>query len=209
MRAVAHLSEKDDTRSQLISAARDLYLESGPLDFSLREVARRVGVSAPAVYRHFEGKDDLLAAACTQGFLVFSSYLVRALAEATPRARLLSTGDQYRRFALENPTDYRFIFMTSPLATGASGPKGPKPGAHSGLPQDSTFRLLVDRVKECIEARVLGKGNPDEMAIFIWAHVHGLVSLRLSGKLDAVGSDDAFADFYRASVAKLLKGLAP
>lgn len=209
MRATERRPEKDDTRAQLISAARDLYLESGPNDFSLREVARRVGVSAPAIYRHFEGKDDLLAAACTQGFHIFSSYLVRALAEATPRARLVSTGDQYRKFALENPTDYRFIFMTHPIHASGHGAKRPGSDGASSLPQDSTFRLLVDRVKECVEARVLAKGNPDEIAVFIWAHVHGLVSLRIAGKLDALGTDEAFAEFYQVSVTKLLKGLGP
>src|SRR6187549_3499971 len=87
-----------DTRALLVTAARDLFLEAGEPGFSLREVARRVGVSAAAVYRHFEGKEALIFAACTQGFQVFSSYLVRALAAPTALERALAACEQYRNF---------------------------------------------------------------------------------------------------------------
>ncbi|MEP7052153.1 MAG: TetR/AcrR family transcriptional regulator [Pseudomonadota bacterium] len=189
-----------DTRAELIAAARDLFLENGPAQFSLREVARRVGVSAAAVYRHFDNKEALLLAACTQGFHVFSGYLVRALAARTPRERLLATTEQYRSFALENPLDYRFIFMT--IADKA------RYEARESLPQDTTFQFLVDRVRECTEADVLAPNEPTVTAVLIWAHVHGLVSLRLSEHLRSVGTDEAFTSLYRASVERLLRGLA-
>src|SRR6187551_245676 len=86
----------DDTRALLITAARDLFLEAGESGLSLREVARRVGVSPAAVYRHFEGKEALTFAACTQGFEVFSSYLVRALSAPIPLDRALASCEQYR-----------------------------------------------------------------------------------------------------------------
>ncbi len=111
----------DDTRALLLTAARDLFLEAGEPGFSLREVARRVGVSPAAVYRHFDGKEALIFAACTQGFEVFSSYLVRALAAATPLERAFAACEQYRTFGLENPLDYRFIFMSP--AEQVQGPK--------------------------------------------------------------------------------------
>ena len=200
-----------DTRTQLLAVARDLYLEEGPAHFSLREVARRVGVSPAAVYRHFDDKAALVDAACTQGFDVFSGYLVRALEAPTPLARLLATGEQYRLFALENAMDYRFIFMSPRTHDGHQGAKKlASKGAGGELgPQGATFRLLVDRVKECMVAGILAHGDPDEVAVLIWAHVHGLVSLRLSGNLDSIGDENAFAMFYEASVARLLAGLKP
>ncbi|MDB4933309.1 MAG: Transcriptional regulator, TetR family [Labilithrix sp.] len=189
-----------DTRARLVVAARDLFLEGGAASFSLREVARRVGLSAAGVYRHFDGKEALVAAACMQGFTVFSSYLVRALDAPDPLARLLATGDQYRRFALGNPLDYRFIFMSA--AEDIHKGDGPATG-----PPSSTFRFLVDRVRECMDARVLVKADAEKVALVIWAHVHGLVSLRLSGHLSALGDDEAFAAFYGGSVEGLLRGL--
>ena len=195
----------DDTRALLLTAARDLFLETGVAGFSLREVARRVGISPAAVYRHFEHKEALITAACTQGFQIFSSYLVRALAAPTPLARLLAAGEQYRAFGLENPLDYRFIFMSP--AEEVCPP--PDPQVEPDLPQYSTFRFLVDRVSECVATGALKPADPEPIAVFIWAHVHGLVSLRLSTHLGWLGDDQAFAEHYRDSVARLLSGLTP
>jgi AcrR family transcriptional regulator len=167
-----------------------------------------VGVSAAAVYRHFDGKEALVFAACTQGFQLFSSYLVRALAQPTPLARLLSTGEQYRLFGLENPLDYRFIFMSSADELSQAAERRERRAGSGALPQDSTFRFLVDRINECMAAGVLASGDAQATAVLIWAHVHGLVSLRLCNHLEPVGDEQAFASFYRASVERLLRGLA-
>jgi AcrR family transcriptional regulator len=197
-----------DTRALLVTAARDLFLEAGEPGFSLREVARRVGVSAAAVYRHFDGKEALIFAACTQGFEVFSGYLVRALAAATPLERALASCEQYRAFALENPLDYRFIFM-SPAEqvhpqTEATSARMDDPA----LPQNSTFQFLVDRVRECMDARVIARADTRQTAVLVWAHLHGLVSLRLAGLLEPIGDDQAFAEMYRHSVARLFRALS-
>ncbi|HEY3254171.1 MAG TPA: TetR-like C-terminal domain-containing protein, partial [Polyangiaceae bacterium] len=76
------------------------------------------------------------------------------------------------------------------------------------LPQYSTFQFLVDRVRECMDAGVIARADPDTTAVLIWAHLHGLVSLRLAGLLEAIGDDHAFAELYRQSVARLFRALA-
>lgn len=187
------------TRERLLSIARDLFLEVGPTEFSLREVARRAELTAPAVYRHFDGKEALLTAVCEEGFRAFGSYLMAALKARTPRARLLATGDQYLRFALERPRDYRVIFMSEV-------PEGTKMEADSLPP---TFAFLVDRVRECMDSGDLRAGQAMEMAVTIWAHVHGLASLRISGHFQNVGDDAAFEAIYTRSVTALLEGLSP
>jgi AcrR family transcriptional regulator len=209
--APAAPARTEATRERLLAAARDLFLESGPAHFSLREVARRVGLSAAAVYRHFDGKEALVAAACTEGFHLFSAYLVRALAARTPHERLVAACEQYRRFGVENPLDYRFIFMSPAEDVVKSHVEAQATEAGEAPPQHSTFRFLVDRVQECIAARVLAKDDPEKLAVVIWAHLHGLVALRLSGHLDLgaeASGDEAFAALYRDSVAHLLHGLA-
>ncbi len=192
-----------DTRARLLRFAREVYLEGGATHFSLREVARRVGISAPAVYRHFDSKEALLGAVCQEGFGTFSSYLLRALAAQTPLQRLRSTGDYYLRFALDNAHDYRVIFMTD--VTSLHGP------AKKVNPRETspTFQFLVDRVRECIVSGDLAPGDAREIAATIWAHVHGLASLRLSGHLGSVGDDKTFAAFFRRSTDHLLAGFAP
>src|SRR6478735_99298 len=197
-----------DTRALLITAGRDLFLEAGESGFSLREVARRVGISPAAVYRHFEGKEALIFAACTQGFEVFSSYLVRALSAQTPLERALAACDQYRAFGIENPRDYRFIFMSPAEQIQLAKNTALLPKDGPVLPQSSTFQFLVDRVGECMDARVIARGDTRETAVLVWAHLHGLVSLRLAGLLEALGDDRAFLALYRQSVVRLFRGLA-
>jgi len=198
----------DDTRALLVTAARDLFLEAGDPGFSLREVARRVGVSPAAVYRHFDGKEALTFAACTQGFEVFSSYLVRALAAHSPLERALAACEQYRTFGLENPLDYRFIFMSPAEQVHVPQEIASFASDEPMLPQYSTFQFLVDRVRECMDASVIARGDPEQTSVLVWAHLHGLVSLRIAGLLEAIGDEQAFADVYRQSVARLFRGLA-
>lgn len=195
-----------DTKARLLAEARDLYVEEGPARFSLREVARRAGVSAAAVYRHYDGKEALFADVCARGLTVFYGYLVRALAEATPRARFFGAATEYLHFGLENPRDYRVLFMGEPSEADAASSSSAS--AASRAPH-ATFQFLVDRVEECMRAGVLREGKSDEVAAVIWAHLHGLVSLRLSGQLQRAGGAAEFARFYRRSTEQLVAGLAP
>jgi AcrR family transcriptional regulator len=192
----------ENTKAQLLTEARDLFLEVGIARFSLREVARRAGVSAAAVYRHFDDKEALFGDVCTMGLEIFYSYLVKALAGKTPRARLDLCSAQYMKFGLEHPRDYRLIFMgdreqyqefsvAKELSVQDRGP---------------TFQFLMDRVRECMEAKIVKDADIEETAATIWAHVHGLVSLRLAGQLGNL-SDAKFAKFYAASTDKLIAGL--
>src|ERR1700754_3450754 len=111
----ANSSEQRDTyhhgdlKRALTEAALGLVAEKGPKGFTLREVARRAGVSAAAPYRHFADKAQLLAAAATQGFVL----LHEALAEAGERddlpTRDLDMGRAYVRWAVAHPDYYQVM----------------------------------------------------------------------------------------------------
>ena len=139
------------------------------------------------------------------GFERFTSYLLRGLSGKTPAERLTLTGEGYLRFALENPSYYRIMFMTSREDFG-----------FDQLPEASrqilarSFQLLVDRVRECQDAGTLRAGEPEEIAVLIWSFVHGLVSLYLAGHMGPLdGKPTAFARFYAAAQVEFLAGLAP
>ena len=93
-----------DLRQALIDAAVDLLSEAGMSHLSLRQVARRVGVSDAAPYRHFEAKDALLAVVAEEGFKAYTHYLQRAVASAidNPIQQFLGCGRAYVRYALDN-----------------------------------------------------------------------------------------------------------
>jgi len=190
-----------DTKERLLTEARDLYLEGGFAHFSLREVARRTGISAAAVYRHFDSREALLREVCAAGFQIFYAYLVRSLSEPTARARLSACAKQYARFGLEHPRYYRVIFMGDGQETSVARPL-------ERTSKDPTFLVLVDRVRECMADGVIRRGDVEETAVVIWAHVHGLVSLRLSGHLAQIGAQAQFEAFYASSTERLLVGLA-
>ena len=192
----------ESTKSQLLTEARDLFLEVGLARFSLREVARRAGVSAAAVYRHFEDKEALFASVCGMGLEIFYAYLVKALAGKTPRARLDICSQQYLRFGIEHPRDYRLIFMGDREEYQKFATKLEQSIEDRG----PTFQFLMDRVRECMEAKIMKDADVEETAATIWAHVHGLVSLRLAGQLGNL-SDAKFAKFYGQSTDKLIAGL--
>jgi AcrR family transcriptional regulator len=182
------------TRDRIVSAARDLFLRHGPEGVSMRAVAGRVGLTPMALYRHFRSKEALHDALVEQGHTIFLQYLQRALAESSPAARLARSGFEYLNFALEHRQDYRMMFM-------ASAPHRAAPGAPSWR-DVATFRFLVDRIREASAAGLMRTDDPEDTALSVWAHVHGLVSLHLANRLHL---DEAqFRDLYARSVSGLM-----
>lgn len=185
----------ESTRDRALSAARDLFLEQGLEGVSMRAVAARLRLTPMALYRHFRGKQALLHALVEQGHATFLQYLQRALAEASPAARLARSAYEYLNFSLEHRQDYRVMFM---MATPA-----PRVGTASPQWRDvATFRFLVDRIRDCAAAGLLRTDDPEGTALGSWAHVHGLVSLFLANKLDL--NEDQFRTLYARSVTTLL-----
>jgi AcrR family transcriptional regulator len=199
------VKDTGSTRERILEEARDLYLKGGLSGLSMRKIADRVGVSATALYRHFEDKEALLMAVVEVGFERFTSYLLRGLAGKTPAERLNLTGEGYLRFALENRSYYRIMFMAARDDFGYD-----RFPARSRENLSRSFQLLVDRVRECQDSKHLRAGDPQEVAVLIWSFTHGMVSLFLTGHMGPLdGKPEAFARFYRDAQAEFLAGLHP
>ena len=98
-------------RQVLLEAAISLIGEVGPKAFTLREVARRAGVSHNAPYRHFQDRDELLAAVRTQGYRELTETMLNACGpRATALQRLKKAGLAYVAFALRRPEHFRAMF---------------------------------------------------------------------------------------------------
>lgn len=194
-------SDASSTRYAIIRVARDILVEQGHLALSMRKVASRVGVSAPAIYRHFESKDALLSAAVHAGAQAFGAYLVDALSEPKPWARLRKMAARYFDFAREHRQDYLLLFLLDCRLAGL-----PQLDERAQEETQSTFQLLVDRVQECQKSGDLKRGDASKMATFIWASLHGLASLESSQRLAASGSE--FEGLVRAQIDGTLAALA-
>lgn len=187
-----------DTRKQILHEAREVFLKEGLAGFSMRTVADRVGLSATALYRHFDDKDALLASLLGEAFGTFGSYLGRALAGKTPIERLRLSGYAYVNFALEHPRDYELMFLTNCRDLGFKRIYQEVDARSRG-----TFEFLVERVEECMKSRVFAPREPRETALYIWSSLHGIVSLWLLGHLRESMSEREFCDQAALTIQRI------
>jgi AcrR family transcriptional regulator len=165
-----------DLRPALLRASLALVEEGGIAALSLREVARKAGVSHNAPYHHFKDRGSLLAALAEDGFAALAKAMAEARAAApNPRARLEACGQAYIRFALQSPA--RFKLMFRPELTG--------PAEEIAVAQSSNAALDVLTVA-IVEAQAAGlapAGDPRPLVLTCWSAVHGLASLWVDGPL--------------------------
>ncbi len=163
-----------DLREALVLAAIGLLEEKGLASFTLRECARRAGVSHAAPAHHFATAADLLAEIAARGFERFVAALGKAAdaAEASAAARLAAMGQAYVAFALANPAVYGLMFR---------GGADPLQSPRLKSAATAAWQQLCDAV-----ADVLGPKRRDEVgakAAAVWALVHGTATLMLDCKL--------------------------
>ena len=187
-----------DLRRAVIETAMDMLAEEKGWQFTLREVARRVGVSHTAPYKHCPDKGALLAELAVQGFEQLGREL---LAANTPRSRsvvkeLQTAAAAYIRFGIDNPALYRLMF---------SAEAGDPAHVHASERASRTLGILFDILERGQRAGVFKKRPLQGQAVACWAQVHGLAMLSIEGLLlpQKVGADP-----LRSSIATLLQGVA-
>ncbi|AKT40193.1 TetR/AcrR family transcriptional regulator [Chondromyces crocatus] len=171
-----------DLRNALIEAATTLVQEVGAEQFSLRDAARAVGVSANATYRHFENKSALLTAVAAAGFVKLSQRMKRKQM-ATARAnhdpvtaavqKLEALGRTYTEFAVEQPEIFRVMFGSSGICRLLGNPLA--------LPSPTLHELLGEVLDDLVRVGVLPTARRPGAEVKVWTVVHGFVSLLLEG----------------------------
>lgn len=163
-----------DLREALLAAGIEL-LKSGSVEtLSLREVARRVGVSATAVYRHFPDKAALVKELCIRGALELADAQAKAMVAAGGGQKgFIATGGAYIRYALANPALFRLMMANMP------------PGGFFGADfSDDQIGIQLLR-KNMLE--LVPESAGEESVLFgmlmSWAQVHGLAMLMLEGQI--------------------------
>ena len=183
-------------RPALIEAALQLAAERGPLGVTLREAARRAGVSHAAPYRHFPDKEGLLAAAATVGFEQLAVALDEETAGKEPGSALMATGRAYVRFALQHPGRFTVMF----------GPSVGDRSQHEALvaAEERTYSLLCERVDGAMRAGVIAVGDVDRVALTLWSTMHGLAALVSSGGFARRGLDAESVEGLAVDVGRQL-----
>ena len=161
-------------RAALLNASLLLIREQGSQGFTLREVARRAGVSHTAPYRHFKDREDLLAAVAEEGFLRLARDIEVAVKTALdPLKRLTLAGLAYLTFALDQPEHFQVMFSLQFGSTHTASKEA----------ADAAFGKLVAIVEQCQKAGLLKQYKLATAARIAWAHVHGVADLTVRRQL--------------------------
>lgn len=161
-----------DLRAAVIAAGLKRLAEGDGAELGLRALARDVGVSATALYRHFPDKEALLDALADEGLRRLGARQAQAWLKAGGgRAGFRATGITYVRFAHDEPALFRLSFTRQmpDRATDAAGDGG-----------QVAYNLLRAGVGEALP----GVDNPDTAALHAWALVHGLAMLILDRRIE-------------------------
>ncbi len=172
--------------------------EGGAAGLTMRALGQRLGVSRAAPYRHFEDKTALLVAVAASGFRNLNERLQRLGAGAPESSveRVRRMGEEYVRFALENPAHYRLMY-------------GREAMARSNLPElreagSNLFEQLVDVFRAYQESGGIKRQDPRTQAYVAWSAVHGLASLLIDGQIMSAVDVDAL---IRQTTQTVLDGM--
>ncbi|MGO4442153.1 TetR/AcrR family transcriptional regulator [Mycobacterium sp. 2YAF39] len=185
-----------DLKRALTDAALQLVQEKGPKGFTLREVARRAGVSAAAPYRHFADKTQLLAAAAAQGFVQLHEALDATVTATDDLSeQVFAMGRAYVRWAVTHPDYYQVMFGSE-----LDNTESPEVRAAG----ERAFKDLLDTIVRCQEAGLLPAGNPRDIAGPVWSLLHGVSTLTIGSHLANVGIREEPEKLVERSLSELL-----
>lgn len=186
-----------DLRRAIVETALAMLAEEKGWQFTLREVARRVGVSHAAPYKHFPDKGALLAELAVQGFEQLGDEL-RASIEPAPRSitkAFQAAATAYVEFGLRNPALYRLMF---------SAEAGDAASVHMSERALATLGVLLELLERGQREGAFRRRPVQGQAAACWAQVHGMTMLAIEGLLlpEKVGRKP-----MRAALETLLEGL--
>lgn len=173
--------DRQQLRSMIIDAARDLFVTQGVEAVSMREIAKRIGYSATSIYLHFADKESLLRAICETDFLLLASTQKHILQIADPVEQIIALGQGYVQFALSHPNHYRLMFMT---------PHEPFTPENISLQQNHPEQDAYFQLKSVVQAAFdehkfkPDLNDPELIAQTIWAGMHGVCTLEITMSKD-------------------------
>jgi AcrR family transcriptional regulator len=172
-----------ELRDACIVAAQEVIAEHGVENLSLREVARKLGVSHQAPYRHYPSRDHLLAEVMRRCFQRFAAHLDARPPCDDPAQDLESLGVQYLSYAQQHPLEYRLMFSTT----------WPEAAVQDELVRDAThaFDILRGVLRRLHGEDEANRDLVELDALYIWSTVHGLAGVMNGQCIDRLGLSPA------------------
>jgi AcrR family transcriptional regulator len=204
---------REQNREEAKRIALEQLAESGPAGVSVNAIARRMGITGPALYRYFAGRDDLLTELIADAYTELADTVEHAAAtKRAPAARLRAMANAWRDWAVAQPHRYLLLFGT-PIP-GYQAPEHTLAAAHRTLVAFAeVFEALDVRPPKAtaldrqVTALVADRQVPTSagalrMALLGWTRLHGVLSLEVEGQFTLMGVDPAL--LFQAEVEALL-----
>lgn len=166
---------RSNLRQAFIDGARVMLRERGLDQFSLNELARKIGVSPASAYRHFADKQELLDHISEEGYRELRDSLILPVDETTPGGVVLRLCIRYIEFAMRSPELFVTMFRNRTEVTRGIGREA--------------FMPLVEAVVKAQQVDALPQGDPMRVAGAVWMALHGITDLHRIGGLTALGLD--------------------
>jgi len=185
-------------RQEILDAARQMFVDEGYDQVSMRKLAQKIGYSPTTIYLYFDDKDDLFRAMCDETF----ARLVRRLEKqrrqhaSDPLACLTAGLREYIAFGLQHPEHYIVTFMHRARREALHD--------YEGSAGQDAFGFLSHAVADCAAAGLLRPMRVEVTAQVLWVSIHGLVSLLVAKKAFPFVSQ---ATLVEAQIEVLVRGL--
>ncbi len=180
-----HAYHHGDLHQQAHQQALTILREQGDTAISLRALAKELGVSSPALYRHFTDRESLLAELAITGFDALRDRLL-SVDQSSPREALVNIGLVYIRFAQEEPNLYRLMFGGRVL------PKGVH--KHLDIAGKGAFSVLESTIARAQQTGYLKAVPLTLMTATAWSLVHGFSQLSIDGHLPGTAAETCLAE---------------
>jgi AcrR family transcriptional regulator len=199
--------EREDLRTRIMDAARELIVEQGVEQVSMRKIAERIEYSPTAIYQHFADKEDLLRAMCDRDFVELNERMRARAADVTdPVEAIVLFGASYVRFAMEFPSHFRVMFMTPNAHPSEMNEEDKK---KQGDPEQDGYAAFKHVIQAAIDAgRFRDEFNDAELvAQVLWGVVHGVACIQVAKQNDPWIRLIPVEQWTRISMTVALRGM--
>jgi AcrR family transcriptional regulator len=191
-------------RSEILDAAKRLFLTDGFERATIRKIAATVGVSSAALYLYFSDKDAILRAIAESTFETLLSQLEESQKRAVTDIERLQAGLRaYVAFGVAHPDEYRLTFLAKMMASCGPG-RTPDPG-YQVPASDRSFEIIANRIGQLMQAGIFRRGDPVLTAEAVWASLHGVTALLLDQREHLESGADALVT---AVIEMAVRGLS-
>jgi AcrR family transcriptional regulator len=172
--------QKEELKGKILRAARELFMQKGFEDTSIRSIAEKIEYSPTTIYLYFKDKDAIFCELHREGFALLNQYF-RPLAHVSdPYERLKAINKAYISFAMENGELYDLMFIiNAPMESLKKDESDWEEGKRA-------FAFLLNTIQECLDKGYFKGMQPEVLAFTVWSMVHGIASLEIRNRCPVV-----------------------